>query len=276
VTSSNQLISLISFIGAGILHPTFGQNQPEEKSILGGVTHPSLNVSNIHIVNITSKQYTITDLRGNFKINASVNDTLSIKSIHFLEETLVITPTIFNDGTLQISLKEKVNLLNEVIVGKHQLTGDLERDLSLIPTKKKLSNTELGLPEGVENPHEKIVPFHKVFNLGNPFKDILKNQDLSIPITIALEPLQKHLNGYYKNLKKKRKWDADTQLAEDVIFFYKKEFFENTYGIQKEQIYPFIYFCIESDENFISNFRSNSHSLILKTFEEKSKLFLQQ
>jgi len=276
MTSSNQLITLISFIGVGILHPTLGQNQPKEKSIIGKLTHASLNVSNIHIVNTTSKQFTITDIEGNFKIKASVNDSISIKSIHFIEENFVITPSIFEQGILKLFLKEKVNPLKEVVVSKHPLTGDLERDLSLIPTKKKLSNTDLGLPEGVENPHEKIVPFHKVFNLGNPFKDMLEGKDLSIPITIALEPLHKHLNGYYKNLKKKRKWDANTQLAEDVIFFYKKEFFINSFKIPEEKIYPFIYFCIENDAEFKSNFRNNNHELILQTFTERSKLFLQE
>jgi|GEM_PF-526653 len=268
----NRKLALTFLIVSLFSNASLSQKNRETKAIKGILNHPSLEVSNIHITNLNRKEHTISNNSGIFEAEVTINDILSIKGINFIEETVIISSEIYNKGFLEIKLIEKINLLKEVVVTKHKLTGDLGHDLSTIPILKKRTNGELGLPAVVENPHEKIVPFHKVFNLGNPFKEGIA---ASIP-SIRIEPLLKHINGYYKNLKKKRKWDGESQLADDVIFYYKKEFISNSYNIDTEKIIPFIYYCIFNDDEFKSNFEHQNHTLILETFEKQSKTFLKE
>lgn len=237
-----------------------GWAQPSNKAkvLTGRITNAQFNVSGIHIINKNSSKNTITDNNGQFEILVHQNDSLVFNGISYKNKLLVINDSIYHQNYITVKLKERVTELKEVTIGSHNLSGNLEKDISKIPYQKQRTAKDIGLPvyEGI--PQERIPTLLETFNYG---------------LSINLEALQKHINGYYKRLKGKRKWDADTKLAEDVIYFYKKDFFLNTYNIPTDQVLTFIYFCMLTDKNFTSNFRNKNHELILKVFKHKSKLF---
>jgi len=254
---------VIIFFGIGVANTSFAQEKNLEKTIQGIVIHPNLKVSNIHILNITKKKYTITDSIGRFEIRAGLNDTLKIKSIVFEEKNAIISTHIFNTKLFKIHLKKKIYILNEVVLSKHNLAGNLEQDIGNIPLKKTWTGADVGLPVQKGKPKEKIVSLGKAFNYG-------------IPTAFNLSAIQKHINGYYKRLKDKRKWKADDDMAEEVILFYKRTFFKTVYHIPEDKINQFVFYCMLTEKDFKSNFKNKNHEFILEVFRKKSELFLKE
>ncbi len=243
-----------------IFSPGWAQPPNKAKVLTGQITNTQFNVSGIHITNKSTSKNTITDNKGQFEILVHQNDSLIFNGISYKNKLLVVNDSIYHQNHITVKLKERVTELKEVTIASHNLSGNLESDLLKIPFQKPRSAKDIGLPvyEGIQQEH--IPTLLETFNYG-------------LITSINLEALQKHINGYYKRLKGKRKWGHDTKLAEDVIYFYKKDFLSNTYNIPPDQVLTFVYFCMLTDKNFSSNFRNKNHELILKVFKQKSQQF---
>ena len=102
-------------------------------------------VEGLHILNKTAAKYTISNDDGSFVIPAKVSDTLVISGVKYQLEEVIITASIIELGEFNVQLKEKVNELNEVVVGKI-LTGNLESDLENSEAEPKINFYDLGIP----------------------------------------------------------------------------------------------------------------------------------
>ena len=63
-----------------------------------------------------------------------------------------------------------------------------------------------------------------------------------LPLTgsIPIEPIYKHISGYYKRLERKRELDVEFDIVANLIKFYGIDFFINTYEIDESEIYEFV------------------------------------
>ena len=91
---------------------------------LQGIVIANDDVEGIHVLNKSSVKYTVTDTDGSFLILAKANDTLVISGLKYELKEIKIIPKYFENFNLKIYLTEKVNTLDEVIVGRI-LTGCL-------------------------------------------------------------------------------------------------------------------------------------------------------
>jgi len=231
---------------------TFGQ----QKNISGKITNDK-EVEGIHILNTTSRYNAITDQNGNFSITVNKKDTLLFSSVNFFPEKIVITEEIIENGIITITLKELLNELDEVFLG-HQLSGNIQKDLENINTKKPFNFDDVGIPGFKGKPEEKIVPIVPYLGLAT---------------AVDLEAMYKHLSGYYKKLRLKRKWDGQNNTTSHIINFYTPTFFYEAFKIPENRLYDFILFCIETTslqddydrENFVS---------VLQIFKTKSAEYL--
>ena len=124
----------------------------QTKTINGQVIAQGDNdIEGIPILNKTTTKYTITDEKGKFKIPVSLNDTLTISALKFNTVELKITQSILNDSILKIQLEEKINELDEVVVGK-VLTGDLISDIKNSNIKAEINFYDLGIPGKTDLP----------------------------------------------------------------------------------------------------------------------------
>ena len=102
-------------------------------------------VEGLHILNKTASRYTISNADGSFIIPAKASDTLIISGLKYEVLEFVITQSIIDLGSLSVQLIEKINELNEVIVGKI-LTGSLQSDLENSDAKTEINFYDLGIP----------------------------------------------------------------------------------------------------------------------------------
>lgn len=131
----NSLLTILIFITG------FVQAQ-EQKVIKGTITYQDQPLSNVHIVNLESKQFVKSDTKGNYEITAKVGAELSFSYVGLKTVTILIEDVT---SELNIKMSDQVNQLDDVIVkGKGKRDGP----------QYQLENEDIDIitPMGVINP----------------------------------------------------------------------------------------------------------------------------
>ena len=88
----------------------------ERKLIKGQLIYRNHNVVAANVVNNTAQLNTITDAEGAFEIPVALGDEVIFSSVQYLIRTVEITPEILKKNRLIITVNEKINALEEVVV----------------------------------------------------------------------------------------------------------------------------------------------------------------
>lgn len=88
----------------------------ERKLIKGQLIYRNHNVVAANVVNNTAQLNTITDAEGAFEIPVALEDEVVFSSVQYLIRTVEITPEILKKNRLIITVNEKINALEEVVV----------------------------------------------------------------------------------------------------------------------------------------------------------------
>lgn len=227
----------------------------QEKRVDGKIENAK-DVEGVHVLNTTSRFNSITNSIGEFYITVKPGDTLLVSSISYVPKQIVISKEVYDSGYLSITLEDLVNELDEVFLGPN-LTGDLERDLKKIKVEDQINFDDVGIPGFKGKPEEKIVPAYT----------------LRAPLAVDVEAIYKHLSGYYRKLRLKRKWEAQNVAASRMIHAYSPTFFMEAYKIPEDRLYDFLLFCIETTD-LQELFENGNYALVLEVFEEKGAVYL--
>lgn len=136
-TTKHILFSLIACLCAFI-----GISQSVE---LKGEIKASSELEGIHILNISAEEYTITNGQGVFEIPVRINDTILVSSVQYIPKKVVVTQHLINSKFLTITIEDRINELDEVVVGKI-LTGDLTSDIENSDAKADINFYDVGIP----------------------------------------------------------------------------------------------------------------------------------
>ena len=229
------------------------------KLLNGKISHPNLIVAGIHVINADRGLAEITDIDGNFEISVAIGEELIFSGVQYKKRALIITPEIFALDEITVYLEAFINELDEVVVKPHNLSGSLSSDLNNV--KEQINFDDVGIPgyKGVRK--EKIVSGKSL---------ILSTLLLPISGGINIDALYKHLSGYYKKLKKRRKLDAQFETVFSIIKFYGVYFFEENYALEQEEVYDFVLGCSENSQ-LIDYYKKDMHEQVVQAFEEYKK-----
>jgi len=128
----------------------------QEKEVFQKITGIIVNetsmkpMGNVNVINVNMVMGTTSNEKGHFEINARVNDTLHISFLGYKSIRVKVTNDWIKNKTTQIQLTEKAYALEEVIIRPYILTGYLEIDSKLIPTRENYRYSISGLQEGYE------------------------------------------------------------------------------------------------------------------------------
>ncbi|MGB5238034.1 MAG: carboxypeptidase-like regulatory domain-containing protein [Flavobacteriaceae bacterium] len=132
-------------------------------------------LQSVHVINLNKVIGTITDNKGKFTIEASVNDTLYFSYLGFKSQKIRITNDMFKFKDTKVSLTELAYALEEVIVRPYQLTGYLEIDVKNLPINTAYQYSISGLPVSYEAGNKSPSAVTKVLGaILNP-ADLLRN-----------------------------------------------------------------------------------------------------
>lgn len=226
----------------------------QEKSLQGKITN-STDIEAIHILNTSSRYNTISNENGHFSIEVKMLDTLLFSSIKYMPEKVVVTDAIFIKGVITVQLTELVNELDEVILAP-DLSGNIGADLKKIKTEKPINFDDVGISGFKGKPEEKIVPMYFAVT----------------PLSVNLEALYKHISGYYKELKIRRKWEYENNAVAQILNYYTLPFFTTTFGIPENRVYDFLLFCAETTQ-IESDFKKEKYGSVLLILDKKAKIY---
>jgi hypothetical protein len=155
----------------------FSQETTVTQKVFGTIVNDNnqLPLSNVNIININKVRGTVSDSKGNFEIEVSVTDTLHLSLIGFKSLKIRVTNDWVKNKTTKIQMTESAIALEEVVVRPYDLTGYLEIDSKLIPTKENYRYSISGLEQGYEAGEYSPGAFSKVMgSIFNP-ADMLYN-----------------------------------------------------------------------------------------------------
>ena len=193
-----------------------------------------LPISNVNIININKVRGATTDSRGYFEIDVQPNDTLHFTSLGFQSLRVRVTNDWIKNKSTKIQLTEKAIALEEVIIRPFNLTGYLEVDSKLIPTKENYRYSISGLTQGYEAGEYSPNAFGRV--LGSIFNpaDMLYNFFGKNPKEL-------------KKLKEMKKDDTVRNLLESK---FDRETISVLLGVDKNELAEILQRCNYS-ESFI-------------------------
>ena len=250
------VLLILSYFFIGL--PLHAQNR--RKIMHGKVVSDSLSVNKIHVINKTTEKGTLTDQYGDFAIPVKVGDTLVFSAVQFEIYRKVITTIDLQKIQVIISLKPRVNLLDEVVI-------------------KPISVAQkLNLPNAAKEPKDKLDA-----RLDGHSK-------ASAPVVIlttllggagGIDNLYYLFSGKRKKdrkLKKLIKEDKIATLNADTLkkirLHFKDDFFIYTLAIPAKEIDNFISYCVK--DNIISLFNQDRFLELIEIFFNERDSYLVQ
>jgi hypothetical protein len=210
------------------------QDNPTGQKVTGTIINDNtlLPIANANVININKVKGVVTDIKGFFEIEVSVNDTLHISLLGYQSLRVRVTNDWLKNGTAKLQLTEKAIALEEVIVKKYDLTGYLEIDSKLIPDKENHRYSISGLPQGYETGSSSPGAFTRV--LGSIFNpaDMLYN-------------FFGNKSNELKKLKKMKKDDTVRRLLESK---FDRETLGVLLGVDKKEIAEILTRCSYSED----------------------------
>ena len=188
-------------------------------------------LANVNIINTNKVRGAKSDAKGYFEIDVQANDTIHFSILGFQSLRIRVTNDWIKNKVTRIQLTEKAIALEEVIIAPFNLTGYLEVDSKLIPTKENYRYSISGLTQGYEAGEYSPNAFGKV--LGSIFN----------PADVLYGFFGK--NGReLKKLKEMRKDDTVRNLLESK---YDRETISVLLRISKDEIPDILQRCNYSD-----------------------------
>lgn len=223
----------------------------QEVEIIGKVISED-NVENVHVLNKTSKHFTITNSEGKFKIRVKLKDTLTFISLQHIQKQLVITQDIFLTKKATILLQERINELNEIVLGKI-LTGDLGSDVMTFDAEPALNFYDVGIHGYKGKPKTQSERRLYEATTGGGI--------------VPLNPILNAISGRTKKLRKRIKLEAIDDLLDQIISTLADDFL-SLYSLEPERQMDFFYFCSE-DIYFQKRCKNKSDVEIFEYLKEK-------
>lgn len=226
---------------------------------IDGKVFASSDIDRIHIINKTAKKYSITNDDGEFKILASVNDTILISAIQYKPLEVLITSEIIQSKVLFIDLSDKVIVLDEVVVGKI-LTGDLRSDIENSDAKRDINFYDLGIPGYT----------------GRQFTQ--SERRLHTATTgggiLPIAPILNWISGRTKKLKAQVVRENTDKAMRETMSELAETLF-NIDSFEESKRIEFFYF-VTDDSNFLPLSKSGNDLEMLEFLQQKLKEFKSQ
>ncbi len=212
---------------------TFSQETSLVQIISGTIKSETTEkpIGNANIININMMKGSTSNDKGIFEIAARVNDTLHISFLGYKSINVRVTNDWIKNKTSEIQLTERAYALEEVVIRPYILTGFLDIDVKLIPTKENLrygiGGSEFGYEAGQYSPNAFSRVVASVFN--------------------PADALYKFFGKKPRELKRLKEMKKDDVLRNLLETKYDREMITTLLGIDKKEIADILQRCNYSE-----------------------------
>lgn len=204
--------------------------QGQERRVLKGqVLVDSLrDLQGIHIVNLTAETGTITNEFGQFEILARVGDSLFFSSVQYEYKKVAIRKSSF-ETNFSVSLRERLNELDEIKIDDIRLSGSLTHDIEKVP-KSIYTKLGWGFPKAPQTSLEMAIQSSGNSG-GNPIGFLLNT-----------------INGKIRELKKAEENNQKMLIVEKAFRLLGKNYFQTIINIPENEIQNILFFNADKPE----------------------------
>lgn len=231
-------------------------------------------IKNAHIININSKQGTFSNLKGEFEIPVSLGDEIEITSIQHKRQKLIIANIILKKKFLNVKMKFKTYVLDEIILKNHNLTGSLALDIKKTPR------------DTIQEMVDKIVNDIKNIDFSLPVIEKIDHIDSKVrPPLVIVDPIDKVQGLIFgtkislqRNKKEKKIWSLEQEFnfkknfPKKILSELGKDFFYKNLKIPEELFHNFIDYCYAKD--IILLYKKNKILQLITVFKKESKSYI--
>ena len=251
----NRILLFLTLLSFSI---TFSQN--DRKMLYGKILADSLSTENVHIINKNSNKGTTSNAYGEFQIPVMVSDTLLFSAIQFEYKEVIISIKDIKEQKLLISLKPRINELDEVELKQHDLSGYLQSDIENASLKNHVDAFTLDLPNAGKAPVTEVDFINRNINFYSKGGSITK--------------LYGWISGEKKMLKKLRTLETEKMALNNIRKLITDSYFIETLNIKKEDISMFVEYC--KPKGIIKMYKENKKMEVIDILIEESKKFKRQ
>lgn len=253
----------------------FFSQQIQRIEINGIITAPvGEDLEGISIFNISSQKGTITNENGEFVLEVGLNDRVLFSALQFQKFTIIVDEGIIDTRQMKIYVNPAVTTLDEIIVRPHDLTGNIQVDVSRIKTVD--IESDLSIPWEVMEFDYEFAP-DKSTAVENKATNEVPTAGLNIIGLVSLIGEKLFKRGDATNQKLSSLEKAQIQDASYTAIYqrFARDYFTNVLNIPSDQIQNFLYFVTEN--GFSAELIKENNELRLMDFLEKqSKIYLSQ
>jgi len=215
------------------LHFSYGQDDSEETYYRGTLYNQMSKqvLVSANIINLSSYKGTSSDDRGMFNIPAKVNDSIFISFLGYKPINIKIT----SENLLKhhsIYMSEAPYSLEEVVIHGHQLTGNLNIDVNLIPIQVPI-NINQSIFASFGNPSPNALT-----RINDVLREILNPVDLIYNI----------FSTKGKDMRRLKKIQKEEKVREILASKFDREILSRLLNIDKKDVYRVLDMCNYSEE----------------------------
>lgn len=217
-----------------------------QRTLIEGVVIVEGNdIEGITIYNTNAKEGTVTNENGNFTIAAALNDQLEIRALEYKNISVLINNAIMATKKMSVFLIEEINELEEVVVTRNKLTGNMSADIKQIKTFTPKSNL---LYFGISNDAEENNESDYSSTLNNPSMD-KQGQAMVNGLNIVNIVDQLLIPLFRAEVKDKKAAGVPEVPAEAIKYYLGSTFLSKNFDIPEHRVEEFIRY-VEDDATF--------------------------
>ncbi|GAA4932190.1 hypothetical protein GCM10023314_00560 [Algibacter agarivorans] len=227
------------------------------------------DISGITIFNTSSNKGTISDDKGEFKLQVTLNDIIEVSALQYQNISFKVNEAIIKSKRMKLFLIEEINRLDEVIVLPKGLSGNLKKDVAVTePFKPKLDALYFGVKHSAEYDFEKDYKT-KVKNIAmsSERQTMINGLNIVNVVDQLLLPL------FRSGVKDKKKAGIPEVPIESIKYYFGSEFLVDNFSIPEHRVEEFIRF-VERDDFDFSLLNYGKEMEFLELLNKKSLEFL--
>ncbi len=198
-----------------------------QTTIKGKVVVKEQPAEGIHVTNLVSEKSTVTNEKGEFRLEVKEDDLLVFSAVHLNYWRKSISAADIRNGYIEVEMTVKEEKLEEVVVTEYP----------------KINAQELGI---IDYKPKAYTPAERRLRTAEKLKWY---SPLLIPLGgMSVDGLINQISGRTNQLKKEVQIEEKEKRLEKLMYLYKEEYFNQTLKIPSEYTGGFQYYVIHDEE----------------------------
>ena len=231
------MIRILSIFLSFVAMQVVAQENP--RTLLKGKLSADFStMEDVSIINKQTEKSSISDADGNFKIQATVRDTLLFSKAEFREMRVILTLKDFEQDILVVKMKPVINQLDEVVVQN----GINAVSMGIIPKGQRV-----------------YTPAERRLNTATKLNASL-NAGTMMGGSVSADPLLNWISGRTKMLKKGVAVEKKEFYLTQLENMFSDDYLISKLKIPAEYVKGFAYYVVEN-EQLVSNLKMKNKSM---------------